>query len=369
MKTLKERYTYHFSNSSLIDGLLMKTVVKFVLNKLPMTLTPNKITVFSGACAFSAFALTLQAERGFYHFWLFIPILYYIYLVSDCLDGAQARRTGLFSPIGEFLDHFFDSAVTGYLTGGILITYREQNPFYFFVIMVIGYLTQASSFWERYRTKVMRFGRFSSTETVVFLTAIIFAGCFEPVRRFATTPIYMSFSPLRIFILVSAIFAILNSIFAIVRSHGINWKFLLYIVSASVTALLLNISGYKLETKVIMLTLYEMIYNAKLLVAITMNEEDGLPDFIFPMLLPFLYFVPKFATLEKTICFIYLGFTLIRIVFNNMFSYINEELKDQLRKTIEHQKEKVQKIKDQLDQFPVMGHRSVEQQDPSSPQE
>lgn len=369
MKNMKERYAYHFSNSSLIDGLLMKTIVKFVLNKLPMTLTPNKITVFSGACAFSAFALTLQAERGYYLFWALIPILYFIYLVSDCLDGAQARRTGLFSPIGEFLDHFFDSAVTGYLTGGILITYRELDPFYFFVIMVIGYLTQASSFWERYRTRVMRFGRFSSTETVCVLTAIIFAGCFEPVRRFATTPVYMDFSPLRIFILVSAVFAIVNSIFAIVRSHGINWKFLCYVAMATLTAVLLNITEYSLGIKVIMLTLYEMIYNAKLLVAITMNEKDGLPDLVFPVLLVLLYFLPHFATLENTICFIYLGFTLIRIVFNNMFSYINEALMEQLKKTLEHQKEKVQKIKDQLDQLPVMGRRSEEQQDPSSHQE
>lgn len=369
MKNLKERYTYHFSNSSLIDGLLMKTIVKFVLNKLPMTLTPNKITVFSGACAFSAFALTLQAERGFFLLWALIPILYFIYIVSDCLDGAQARRTGLFSPIGEFLDHFFDSAVTGYLTGGILITYREMDPLYFFVIMVIGYFTQAASFWERYRTKVMRFGYFSSTETVFVLTAIIFAGSFEKVRTFATTPVYLEFSPLRIFILVSAVFAILNSIFAIVRSHGINWKFLSYMLSASLVAVLLNITDYRLGTKVIMLTLYEMIYNAKLLVAITMNEEDGLPDLVFPVILVLLYFIPYYETLENTICFIYLGFSLIKIVFNNMFSFINEAFMEQLKKTLEHQKEKVQKIKDQLDQLPVKGHRSEEQKDPSSHQE
>lgn len=45
----------------------------------------------------------LQAAFGRYHVWWLIPVLIFVYIVSDCLDGAQARRTKMFSPVRLFL--------------------------------------------------------------------------------------------------------------------------------------------------------------------------------------------------------------------------------------------------------------------------
>lgn len=327
----KKDYSYSFENNSLLDGLLMKSIVPVVLNKLPMTLAPNNITIFSGICAFSAFAITLQAAHGTYHLWALIPILYFIYLVSDCLDGAQARRTKMFSPAGEFLDHFFDSAVTGYLSGGILITYREMSPLYFVILLVLSYITQAAAFWERYRTGKMHFGRFSSTETVFALTAIIFAGSFEPVRNWVMKPLLWNLTPLNLFIIISGFFAFLNIVFMLIRAKGVNWNFILAIIFIAVTNILLCMTDFSLEKKVVYASLYSMIYLGRLLVAITMKKSDKIPDIIFPVILVCIIFIPGSKYLEAIFCFIYLFFSLMFLVINQMFEFINIEWSSKMK--------------------------------------
>ena len=323
----KEEYTYSYENNSFIDGLLMKYVVPPILNRLPMTLRPNSITMFSGLCAFSAFMIMLQAALSRYHVWWLIPILMFVYLVSDCLDGAQARRTKMFSPLGEFLDHFFDSAVTGYLTGGILIVYRELDPFYFIMVLVIGYFTQAASFWERYKTGRMFFGKFSSTETVCTLTAVIFISCFEPVRNFMKTPLFWVISPVRGFLIVSCFFAFLNGVKSLIRAKSVSVKFFSYVLLSILVALLLSFTSFNFETKVVFISLYIMIYLAKLLVSITLQQKDRYPDFGFPVILVIVLLVGSHQYLCFALCLVYLVFSIMIIVFNNMFEYIRVKMR------------------------------------------
>lgn len=339
-KPKNENYTYSFENESFLDGILYRTVVPVVLNRLPMTLAPNKITVFSGFCALTAFVIMLQASIGHFYLWFLIPVLILLYLVSDCLDGGQARRTQMFSPLGEFLDHFFDSAVTGYLCGGILITYQEKDPLYFILILAIGYLTQAASFWERYKTRKMHFGKFSSTETVFILTGIITAGYFPSVRHFVMNPLIGNLSPLRIFILVSGFFALLNTVLTLIRAKGINLKFASYILSSVITGVLLCMTDFSLEVRVVFYFMYQMIYLAKLLVAITLDEKDGIPDFIFPVILLIVIFTKtpdasnSYAYIREALCFVYLIFFLNLIVINNMFTFIHKHVKEHLKEFI-----------------------------------
>ncbi|MCQ2584004.1 MAG: CDP-alcohol phosphatidyltransferase family protein [Treponema sp.] len=329
MKNNKEKkeYTYSFENNSFLDGILMKYVVPPVLNRLPMTLRPNNITMFSGLCALSAFMIMLQAAFNHFYVWWLIPILMFVYLVSDCLDGAQARRTKMFSALGEFLDHFFDSAVTGYLVGGILIVYREMNPVYFIMALVIGYFTQAASFWERYKTGKMFFGKFSSTETVCTLTAVIFVSCFEPIRNFMKTPLFWTISPIRLFLIVSCFFAFLNGVKSLIRSKSVTVKFFSYVLLSLLVALLLSFTGFNIETKVIFISLYIMIYLAKLLVSITMQQKDKYPDFGFPVILIGILLIGSRQYLCFALCMVYLVFSIMIIVFNSMFEYIHVKLR------------------------------------------
>lgn len=326
MKEEKEKYSYACDDLAFSDYVVTKYLAVPLLNLIPKTVRPNAMTLTSGLCALLAFVIMLQAPTGHYHLWFLIPFLLMGYMLLDFMDGMQARRTQMFSPLGEFLDHFFDSAATCYLTGGMLIVYGEKELWVFCVVMVSSYIAQAACFWERYKTRVMHFGRISSTDVIIILTTFITLAGIPSVRNFALMPIYKWINPFRIFVLLSVTGGAFNSVMSIVRSKGCNYKFVLFMVMEVVTAVMLCFVSVSFSLKVILFSLYSMIYLGRLLVAITNNEKDRLPDFFFPIVLIVAGFLPG-PYLKLVACFVYLGFIIVSTVINHMFAYIEEGLK------------------------------------------
>eukprot|EP00388_Colpodella_angusta_P011046 GDKJ01028483.1.p1 GENE.GDKJ01028483.1~~GDKJ01028483.1.p1 ORF type:complete len:371 (+),score=66.26 GDKJ01028483.1:1-1113(+) len=73
---------------------------------VPMWVHPDVLTVFGLVSALIAAVCTL------YGYWVCAAIFWLFYCLMDNMDGKQARRTGMSSPGGEFLDHSCDAIVT-----------------------------------------------------------------------------------------------------------------------------------------------------------------------------------------------------------------------------------------------------------------
>ena len=111
------RYAYDSAQQSLLLPLYRKFFWGPLLRWIPRSLAPNAMTLISTLCCATSFALAatlrdsplaLLAAAG----------LVVAYFTLDNLDGAQARRLGRSSRLGEFLDHWLDTLNNGFVVLG-----------------------------------------------------------------------------------------------------------------------------------------------------------------------------------------------------------------------------------------------------------
>lgn len=288
---LNEGYSYKAENGSIMDYILLRYIIKPLLKYLPYSIPANIITIFSNFCAFLSFFVVMQSTNGNFKMWFAIPVLIFLYVLGDCTDGEQARRTHTGSRLGEFLDHFLDSFVSGELVISLLIVYNISNPFIAGFALMATYFTQSAAFWERYKTGSMHFGRFSSTESILVLTILITIGGIAPVRNLATsqfiadtgifTKLFATLTYADFIMILLAIGAIISMLASVLRSKGISIRFGSFIfLSMIVTAVFVT----KYTTNPILayftISLFNVSYIASLLYSIVMKENDSYPDFV-----------------------------------------------------------------------------------------
>ncbi|KAK6588299.1 transmembrane domain protein [Cryptosporidium xiaoi] len=143
MEQKREHYIYDQpATSSFYDNVISPLCDHIVDNYLPKWLTPNVISISGLVFVTTSFLIlnTVDIRREYY---IISSILWFFYGIFDNLDGKQARKLGVSSNSGEFLDHAIDSLVTSmvgisfqlmhnkYLNYDILVVLSYQLPFYF----------------------------------------------------------------------------------------------------------------------------------------------------------------------------------------------------------------------------------------------
>jgi len=106
----------------------------------------------------------------------------------DNMDGAQARRSGRSTRLGEFLDHWLDTLNNGFVVLGACLA--AGLPLSFTLgVLAVGTLAFFAVQWELRRTGVFRMGRIADVEgnTAVCLLYVFIA--FAGPGFFALRPI------------------------------------------------------------------------------------------------------------------------------------------------------------------------------------
>ncbi|ADM12548.1 sn-1,2-diacylglycerol ethanolamine phosphotransferase [Encephalitozoon intestinalis ATCC 50506] len=101
------------TDNSILSKYVIHHYVKWSLEKIPATVAPNTLTL----CGFIAMAISLGLTLIFDPYLCNPPrllslvnfFLMFVYFTCDNLDGAQARKTGSGSPLGQLFDHGVDS--------------------------------------------------------------------------------------------------------------------------------------------------------------------------------------------------------------------------------------------------------------------
>jgi hypothetical protein len=128
-------HKYNALNSSILDDLCMQKFWNWLVEKYPIWLAPNAITLigltvnitavfilawhsFDGKQDVIIFCnLVLMIKNGLFQapWWVYLlcAIGLFVYQALDATDGKQARRTGSASPLGELFDHGCDSLSQG----------------------------------------------------------------------------------------------------------------------------------------------------------------------------------------------------------------------------------------------------------------
>lgn len=311
----KSAYDYSAENDSFVDHFIAKFILPPLLEKVvPWGLPANIITICSNTCVFIAFVIALLSVKNIFTLWFAIPVLIIAYLIGDCLDGGQARKTHTGSPLGEYMDHFLDCFVNAELIIPIIVCYHLTNSWVIFCILFVAYITQAAAFWERYSLGHMHFSKFSSTETVLTFNVIITISYFSNIVDFLQKTVssfaWGSFATgklafignLKLSELILCGFivcAVFSTVCNFIRTKGASsrfWLFTLLTLSIAIMSAVNNVDYYCLPYFVI--CLYSIDYISNLITRIVDKKKDPYSDIIIP------------------------AFMLIMLVFNNTNAYV-----------------------------------------------
>lgn len=158
----RARYAYQSEQESILLPYYKRFVWEPALELIPAKVAPNTLTMISTLACGASFVLGATLNH--------VPaamvasaFLVFTYLSLDNMDGAQARRCGRSSRLGEFLDHWLDTLNNGFVTLGAALA--VGLPFSFaLAVLAVGTLAFFSVQWELRQTGVFRMGRVADVE-------------------------------------------------------------------------------------------------------------------------------------------------------------------------------------------------------------
>lgn len=288
-------YSYAVEDRSLLTPFLYRFCVDPLLRVVPYRVPANLITLCANACMLLAFTHAYCGSvGGTYAYWFLVPVLCIVYLVGDCLDGRQARRTGTGSPLGEYFDHCLDTSVVGLLAGIFVLAFRIREPFLLTCIFFVPAFVQISTLWEKLHRGVMVFARIGSNEMVVLTTLGAYAGSFETLCALFLTPLFFSCTPAQVCVSVLSTGVCIFSCAVFWRMRVFSCALFLHL---SLFFFLCVFSSTYFPTQIgyitALCTLYHMRYAERLLRVIVQGEGTARVEVLVPLLCGVLFLFPQ----------------------------------------------------------------------------
>ncbi|MGP1430949.1 MAG: CDP-alcohol phosphatidyltransferase family protein [Treponema sp.] len=307
---MAKKYSYSANDESLLTPVLYKYFVDPFVKILPYRLPANFITLISFSFIVIAFAI---AVRGYwvhrYDFWRLIPLLTLAYLVGDCADGKQARRTGTGSPLGEYFDHFLDCFVTGLLMGILMISFQVTKP----AIITIGffnlYAGQIGSFWERYKRRVMCFGKLSTSEGILAIGLTSWLMSIPPIHTAADTVLFLDITGGEGLIITIMTGTAISAIHSLIRTQEISFRLIAhFVLSLTITYTAAYLYGkHNMVYITLVVSCYNVFFLASLLAATNLERRECLPDIIVPLSFVLFFLLPAYTLLIQSLQIAYLA--------------------------------------------------------------
>jgi len=302
-------YSYSADDQSLLTPILYKYFVDPLVKVLPYRLPANLITLIAFSFVVIAFGIAIHGYRvQRYDFWWAIPLLAFIYLIGDCSDGKQARKTGTGSPLGEYFDHFLDCFVTGLLMGILMISFKVTKP----IIITIGffnlYAGQIGSFWERYKRRVMCFGKLGSNEGIIAIGLTSWLMSIPSIHAAADTVLLFNITGGEALIITIMTGTAISAIHSIVRSRAISARLIAHLIlSFAVTYTAAYLFGNKNIVYITgVVSFYNVFFLSSLLAATNLDSRECLPDVIIPLSFILFFLIPNYTSLIQHIQIVYL---------------------------------------------------------------
>lgn len=232
---------YHYV--SIDDSILApyyKKICNYIINIVPLNISPNVITLFGLFGIFMSTLITIFFKNYFGIFFtsLICSLLLFFYQIMDTLDGMQGKRVNMYyNPTTELFDHGCDSITTCCVLYNLLSLSNSLNNH--FIISLLFATCILFNFylptWQHSNTKTMHFrsGIFNPTESIFVIKLVyIFIGLFPSI--FENT-IIMSL------ILLAMIFTTIYHIFISICDTFKNTKKDYFNTTSSLLPLILSI--------------------------------------------------------------------------------------------------------------------------------
>jgi len=216
---MNKNYEYKCIDESILTPAFRKHITEPVLRLIPIGINPNLITVISFIFSLLALFISYNYPSGMLVNTT-IAILIFLYLLFDHLDGMQAKRKGGGSPLGEFLDHFFDVIINGVIVFTLYFLF-DFSQLVLIITLVSGYIVQATVFLEQRQSGWLRFGKIEAVEAVVLLCFLILLSGFDGIRNMLVQNLYFELRLIDWLLIIPSV----TGLKVIVESFGrIKWK-------------------------------------------------------------------------------------------------------------------------------------------------
>uniref|UniRef100_A0A0X3Q309 Ethanolaminephosphotransferase 1 n=1 Tax=Schistocephalus solidus TaxID=70667 RepID=A0A0X3Q309_SCHSO len=157
------KHKYACVDTSPFSNFIMHPFWNYVVQFCPRNVAPNLLTLIGFLSTVLNFSLLTYYDPNFTGpekiprwLWLWSAILIFIAHTLDGIDGKQARRIGLSSPLGELLDHSCDAWTAFFLPASFFTLLSDQlalpDLFYYHWMIAGGFLI---AHWEKSLTGVL----------------------------------------------------------------------------------------------------------------------------------------------------------------------------------------------------------------------
>jgi phosphatidylglycerophosphate synthase len=151
--------------------------------------------------------------------WLFgfaaLGIMFYHTL--DCLDGMQARRIGSAGPLGEFVDHWFDSMNVFFFPLGIVAAFPDVPVWVGIFLIIASMMVDWIILREVDKTNRLFFWHFSTEEAIVIYWMLLLSMAFGGYDFWALPHPALGFPPISVLVAFVASAYILSFATTIIR--------------------------------------------------------------------------------------------------------------------------------------------------------
>jgi len=146
---------------------LISPFYSFLLKYIPKIITPNILSLIG--LIFSILAYNFSTYP------LLFALFTFLYMTFDDLDGKQARKTNSSSPLGELIDHCFDSITNVLLTVGFLNMFHIFDNSTILSAILINNLLFQNEHLKAYLNpnKTIHFYKYSGPTEILFYSFII----------------------------------------------------------------------------------------------------------------------------------------------------------------------------------------------------
>lgn len=170
------KYDYKSINNSLVNAFYKRYWLPHVFKLVPARMSANVISLVGSAGAWVAFLLLAglvlgpMSTVGRRSPWLFglAALFIFFYHTMDNLDGMQARRLGSTGPLGEFVDHWFDSFNSFLIPLGIALAFPRIPPAFVAASTLLCCMADWLSARSVRNSGVLVFNPISSEEALAF---------------------------------------------------------------------------------------------------------------------------------------------------------------------------------------------------------
>ncbi|KAK1935878.1 putative ethanolamine phosphatidyltransferase [Babesia divergens] len=168
-----KHYRFHAGESTRLDAILSRIWWTPVANLLPMWLSPNVITLMGALCIFlinyCIFTYVPHLDSAGSPRWLpiLVSCMMILYMTFDGIDGKQARKLGVSSPLGQLMDHGIDAVVTVFYPYMCFIIFPGGFSFPMMLSIAVAPLHVLTTIWREseFSTFVYTNGLLGVTET------------------------------------------------------------------------------------------------------------------------------------------------------------------------------------------------------------